>query len=96
MMIVMAPKGHFLGQIPQPIHSDSERKAIRESGVTSICEEEDALDNGGAGSRGRGHGDVTYTKLSTPDHRATLLALLPALLGLALVRADNGDTERTN
>ncbi|PKK43958.1 hypothetical protein CI102_12399 [Trichoderma harzianum] len=34
--MVMASKGHFLGQIPQPIHSDSEMKARRDSGVTSI------------------------------------------------------------
>jgi hypothetical protein len=36
LMILMAPNGHFLGQIPQPIHSDSEMKAIFDSGVTSI------------------------------------------------------------
>src|ERR1044071_6449404 len=35
--MVMAPNGHRLGQIPQPIHNDSEMKAIRDSGVTSIC-----------------------------------------------------------
>ncbi|KAE8168777.1 hypothetical protein B0I72DRAFT_88194, partial [Yarrowia lipolytica] len=34
--ICSAPKGHFLGQIPHPIHSVSEMKAILESGVTSI------------------------------------------------------------
>ncbi|PYH90307.1 hypothetical protein BO71DRAFT_287368, partial [Aspergillus ellipticus CBS 707.79] len=32
----MAPKGHFLGQIPQPIHRRSEMKAILDSGETSI------------------------------------------------------------
>lgn len=36
LMIVIALKGHFFGQIPQPIQRDSERKASRESGVTSI------------------------------------------------------------
>lgn len=30
------PKGHFLGQIPHPIHSRSEINAIFDSGVTSI------------------------------------------------------------
>ncbi|RPA91042.1 hypothetical protein L873DRAFT_1715620, partial [Choiromyces venosus 120613-1] len=30
------PKGHFFGQIPQPMHSCSEIKAILDSGVTSI------------------------------------------------------------
>ncbi|KAK2023816.1 hypothetical protein LZ31DRAFT_476956 [Colletotrichum somersetense] len=34
--MVIALKGHFLGQIPQPMHSDSERKAMRDSGVTSM------------------------------------------------------------
>lgn len=36
LMIVIALKGHFLGQIPQPIQRDSERKASRDSGVTSM------------------------------------------------------------
>ena len=36
LMILMAPKGHFFGQIPQPMHSRSEMYAIFESGVTSI------------------------------------------------------------
>lgn len=36
LMMCIAPKGHFLGQIPQPIHSRSEMYAIFESGVTSI------------------------------------------------------------
>jgi len=30
------PKGHFLGQMPHPIHRRSEMKAILDSGVTSI------------------------------------------------------------
>lgn len=32
----MAPKGHFFGQIPHPIHSRSEIYAIFDSGVTSM------------------------------------------------------------
>ncbi|KAI8365935.1 uncharacterized protein BYT42DRAFT_505494 [Radiomyces spectabilis] len=32
----MAPKGHFLAQIPQPIQSSSEMKAILAVGSTSI------------------------------------------------------------
>lgn len=36
LMMLMAPKGHFLGQIPQPIHRRSDMKAILDSGVTSI------------------------------------------------------------
>ena len=32
----IASKGHFLGQIPQPIHKVSEMKAIFEVGSTSI------------------------------------------------------------
>jgi len=36
LMILMAPNGHFLGQIPQPIQRLSEMKAIFDSGVTSI------------------------------------------------------------
>lgn len=35
-MMLMAPKGHFLTQIPQPMHSRSDIKAILESGATSI------------------------------------------------------------
>ena len=35
-MILMAPNGHFLGQIPHPMQSRSEMKAILDSGVTSI------------------------------------------------------------
>lgn len=35
-MIVMALNGHFFGQIPQPMHRDSEMKASRASGVTSM------------------------------------------------------------
>ncbi|EGW34941.1 uncharacterized protein SPAPADRAFT_131559, partial [Spathaspora passalidarum NRRL Y-27907] len=34
--IVMASNGHFLTQIPQPIHKVSEMKAILDAGVTSI------------------------------------------------------------
>lgn len=36
LMMLMAPKGHFLGQIPQPIHRRSDMKAILDSGVTSM------------------------------------------------------------
>ncbi|KAI3575173.1 hypothetical protein IWW34DRAFT_88767 [Fusarium oxysporum f. sp. albedinis] len=36
LMMVMASKGHFLGQIPQPIQRDSEMNASLESGWTSI------------------------------------------------------------
>jgi len=35
-MIVIASNGHFLTQIPQPIHSSSEICEIFDSGVTSI------------------------------------------------------------
>jgi len=35
-MMVIAPKGHFLGQIPHPIHRLSDMKAIFDSGVTSM------------------------------------------------------------
>lgn len=35
-MMLMAPNGHFLTQIPQPIHKFSEMKAILDAGVTSI------------------------------------------------------------
>ncbi|KAI1769444.1 hypothetical protein GGR53DRAFT_472513 [Hypoxylon sp. FL1150] len=35
-MIVMASKGHFLGQIPQPMQRLSEMKAILDSGLTSM------------------------------------------------------------
>lgn len=34
--MLMALKGHFLGQMPQPIHSRSEMKAIFDSGATSM------------------------------------------------------------
>ncbi|KAF1931052.1 uncharacterized protein M421DRAFT_21480, partial [Didymella exigua CBS 183.55] len=34
--MLMASKGHFFGQIPQPIHRRSEMKAILESLVTSM------------------------------------------------------------
>lgn len=34
--MLMAPNGHFLGQIPQPMQRFSEMKAIFDSGVTSI------------------------------------------------------------
>ena len=34
--MLMASKGHFLGQMPQPMHSRSEMKAILLSGVTSM------------------------------------------------------------
>ncbi|ODV80344.1 uncharacterized protein CANTADRAFT_40353, partial [Suhomyces tanzawaensis NRRL Y-17324] len=34
--MLMASKGHFFTQIPQPIHKVSEIKAIFEVGVTSI------------------------------------------------------------
>ena len=34
--MLMASKGHFFVQMPQPMHSRSEMKAIFESGVTSI------------------------------------------------------------
>ena len=36
LIMWMASKGHFLEQIPQPIHKSSEIKAILDSGVTSI------------------------------------------------------------
>lgn len=36
LMMLMASNGHFLGQIPHPMHSRSEMKAILESGVTSM------------------------------------------------------------
>ena len=35
-MILIAPKGHFFTQIPQPIHSLSDMNAILEDSVTSI------------------------------------------------------------
>jgi len=35
-MMLMASKGHFFGQIPQPIHRRSEMKAILLSGATSM------------------------------------------------------------
>ena len=35
-MILMASKGHFLTQIPQPIHKVSEMNAILDVGPTSI------------------------------------------------------------
>lgn len=35
-MMAMASKGHFFGQIPQPMHKRSEMKAILESGATSM------------------------------------------------------------
>lgn len=34
--MVIASKGHFLTQIPQPIQRASEMKAIFEAGVTSM------------------------------------------------------------
>jgi len=34
--VYIPPNGHFFGQIPHPIHSLSDIKAIFESGVTSI------------------------------------------------------------
>jgi hypothetical protein len=36
LMMLIAPKGHFFGQIPHPIHSRSEMNAILDSAVTSI------------------------------------------------------------
>lgn len=36
LMMVMASKGHFLGQIPHPMQRLSEMKAIFESGLTSM------------------------------------------------------------
>ena len=36
LMIVMAPKGHFFGQIPHPMQSRSDMKAILDSGATSM------------------------------------------------------------
>lgn len=36
LMIVIASKGHFFGQIPHPMQRLSEMKAIRESEVTSM------------------------------------------------------------
>ena len=35
-MMWIAPKGHFLGQIPHPIQSLSEMYAILDSGATSM------------------------------------------------------------
>jgi hypothetical protein len=35
-MMLMAEKGHFLGQIPHPMQRLSEMKAIFDSGVTSM------------------------------------------------------------
>lgn len=34
--MLMAPKGHFLGQIPHPMQRLSDMKAILDSGVTSM------------------------------------------------------------
>ena len=34
--MLMAPKGHFFGQIPHPMHRRSDMKAILDSGATSI------------------------------------------------------------
>ena len=36
LMMLMAPNGHFFGQIPHPMHKLSDMKAIFESGVTSM------------------------------------------------------------
>jgi len=36
LMILIAPKGHFLGQIPHPMHKLSDMNAIFDVGVTSI------------------------------------------------------------
>ena len=36
LMMLMAPNGHFLTQIPHPIHNLSEMKAIFDSGATSM------------------------------------------------------------
>jgi trans-aconitate methyltransferase len=36
LIMLIAPKGHFLTQIPQPMHRVSEIKAILEVGSTSI------------------------------------------------------------
>lgn len=35
-MILIAPKGHFLTQIPHPMHKRSDMKAIFDSDVTSM------------------------------------------------------------
>ena len=35
-MMLMALKGHFLTQMPHPMHRRSEMKAIFDSGATSI------------------------------------------------------------
>lgn len=35
-MMLIAPKGHFFGQMPQPMHRRSEIKAILDSGATSM------------------------------------------------------------
>jgi hypothetical protein len=34
-MIMMASKGHFLTQMPHPMHSSSEIQAVLEEGATS-------------------------------------------------------------
>lgn len=36
LIILMAPNGHFFGQIPHPMHKLSDMKAIFDSGVTSM------------------------------------------------------------
>jgi hypothetical protein len=36
LMMLIASKGHFLGQIPHPIHNRSEMKAILDPGSTSM------------------------------------------------------------
>lgn len=80
LIIVIALKGHFFGQIPQPIQRDSERKASRESGVTSIpanFPKGQQAEDGASRMKGG-----SLTELATAHDRARLLALLATFLEL--------------
>ena len=78
-MIVMASKGHFLTQIPQPIHNSSEIKAILSVGETSIQslpEDEMPIYR-------------IVNKITHSYDRTRFLAFLTTLFGLAFVVIKN-------
>lgn len=81
---------HFLGQIPHPIQSSSEMKAIFFVGSTSIH----SFPTNSKQSGWPAPSSPEQTRRTHPHDRAALLALLSTLLGLASIGVDQSDTVR--
>jgi hypothetical protein len=82
LMMLMAPKGHFLGQIPQPMHNSSEMKAIFDAELTSMQSFPEMFSD--HFFKINVHSNLTHS-----DNGTRFLAFLSTFFGFALIRTHN-------